>query len=367
MSRVHFADGVLEVALSAELELNRFSRPVMVSDDGVVSTEFTERVNTGMPFWCHCIAGRFSNIHDRGSAVLELKKTVQQHQADVLIAFGSAVALSLADCCCQEMQRSHSSEYDRYSSPSLFAIPGVDGLPAMSSASAYRSYRATGFSRRGIQPAAVIIDPTLIMGESVGRTASAVANTLARCLSTLFSCGYNPPADGIALDGYKRIVQNISEMAISDSLEMRRELMAASLNGTLAMEKGPGLALKLCELLRRDVHTVDEGALMRILIVAEAQLMELCGDNTRAQELFKTLQVPGDQTLSAWISSVFAQLPLPSSLSELGIGPNLVDSAVDELAAQKAPAVASARVLANLLNALDIARFQREDESLCVH
>ena len=52
LSRVHFADGVLEVALSSELELNKRSRPLLVYEPDVVSNEFSERVIAGLPGCC---------------------------------------------------------------------------------------------------------------------------------------------------------------------------------------------------------------------------------------------------------------------------------------------------------------------------
>lgn len=364
MSRVHFADGVLEVALSAELELNRLSRPVLISDESVVNSDFTERVGTGMPFWCDCENHYISNSDRVENSVLDLKEAAMKHRADVLIAYGSALSLRLADACRRELQPMDSSIQSEQS-PSLFAIPGVDGLPALSSLTA--SSRFAKFSKQGIQPATVIIDPTLIIGESEQRTASAVANTLARCLSVYFSDGYNPPADGIALDGYKRIVRHLADIVASDSLEMRRELMAASLNGTLAMEKEPGIAHHLCHQLCRGRGNVDEGALMRLLIVAEVQLMEQSWDNARLTDLCKTLEVPENRRLSEWLIAILSRLPLPGSLKEMNIGERSITSAVNEVITQRASSIPSVQCLVNLLNTMDFNQFHPSDPAIYAH
>ncbi|MEM7256201.1 MAG: iron-containing alcohol dehydrogenase [Pseudomonadota bacterium] len=364
MSRVHFADGVLEVALSAELELNRLSRPVLISDEGMADSEFSERVSTGMPFWCEFTSTQLLRAASRQDSITALKQTALSHRADVLIAYGSALSLRIADACRREMQ-AHNRSGASDLSPALFAIPGVDGLPAL--ASLTPGSRFSKLSRQGIQPTTVIIDPTLIIGESAQRTASAAANTLARCLSACFSSGYNPPADGIALDGYKRIVRHLKEIVATDSLEMRRELMAASLNGTLAMEKEPGIAHHLCHHLIRNLPDVDEGSLMRVLIVVEAQMMEHSWDKARMNELCRTLEVPENQQLSQWLIGVLSKLPLPGSLKEMNIAEPVISAAVDEVTTQKAAAIPSARRLVNVLNTVDFNNFDQPVRSTCTH
>lgn len=349
ISRVHFADGVLEVALSSELELNKFARPLLVSERGAVSDDFKERVSSGIPFWCESSSHQIDPADSSENAIKNLRQLILELNADVIVAFGSSLALRLTDACCRGISNKLNSSVP--TAPEVFAIPGVDGIPTM-------SMPRNGAGRApspdaGIQPAMVIVDPTLMLGESAERTASAAANALARCLSAHFSSAYNPPADGIAIEGFKRIARNISTIAQEDTLEMRRELMAASLNATLAMQKNAGVALELCEIfLRSSTHRIDEGALMRLLIVIEAELVESQWSRERESEVRATLGVPEDVSLKHWLMMLLNSFSLPRSLIELGLNRHAISDAACELAARRYGLVPSAEQLIGRLNAV---------------
>lgn len=349
ISRIHFADGVLEVALSSELELNKFTRPLLVSEKDAVSTEFLERVSAGVPFWSTPNSYQIQQREDAELAISRLQKAIVEMDADVIVAFGSSLALRVTDACCRSLANSHTN--DALTQPEFFAIPGVDGIPTMSMP---RSAAArTPCPGTGIQPAMVIVDPTLMLGESQERTASAAANALARCLSAHFSSAYNPPADGIAVDGFKRIARNISTIAQEDTLEMRRELMAASLNATLAMQKNAGIAHELCKIILRSAsHPIDEGALMRLLIVLEAELMETEWTQQRKTEVRATLGVPDDVSLKSWLATLLSTFSLPRSLIELGINGAATADAARELVARRSGSVPSVEYLIRKLNAV---------------
>ncbi len=353
LSRVHFADGVLEVALSSELELNQLSRPLLVAEQSAVSSEFSERVVAGLPFWCNYTTYEIPARLNPTETNSELRQHLRKASADVVIAFGSSLALSAADACCREISvNAQERTVEVPANPKLFAIPGVDGVPAMSMSR--NDIAWTKHYGVGIQPATVIIDPTLIIGESIERTSGAIADTLARCLSAHFSDGYNPPADGIAMEGIKRILRNVDKLVAEDSLEMRRELMAASLNGTLAMQKETGISHDLCKILLRDSpQPVNTGALMRLLILIEVELLEHTWTHQRRREICMGLGVPDGISLQQWLSSIMEKLPLPGTLSKLGFESNSVIAASEELASTKA-IVPSAKQLVDMLYSINL-------------
>jgi len=336
LSRVHFADGVLEVALSSELELNKLSKPLLVKEQHAVDVEFSERVEAGLPYRCEFESHEISVEHGRQQAMANLQQHLSETKADVVIAYGSSLALSMADACCRQFNPGRMPfENNSGVSPELFAIPGVDGIPIMSMRR--NDATRTTIQEAGIQPTAVIIDPTLIVGESIERTSSAIADALARCLSTYFAEGFNPPAEGIALEGVKRILRNLNTLVEEDSLEMRRELMAASLNGTLAMQQETSIAHQLCNiLLRNSPNLRSRGALMRLLILVEAELLERSWTQQRSGEVRAALGVPAGTGLREWLTSIMENLPLPNSLSRLGIRPSDIRSATGELASSGA-------------------------------
>jgi len=347
LSRVHFADGVLEVALGSELELHNFRNALFVSEPRVVNRDFTERVLSGLPSFVQ--ATTESNPRSTSRISQSLKKC----RADVLIAFGSSRALLVADACCKKLRRERNNSY---ASPELICIPGVDGVPTMSSAAFNEGNRTSAsFRGEGIQATAVIFDPTVILGESVERTASAVATTMARCLSAHLSMGYNPPAEGIAADGFRRIVSNLPALLTDDTLEMRRELMAASLNGTLALQKISGIAAELCDVLvESSTRPLDEGALMRLLIAIEAELMDQTLTADDALEIRTVFGIPQNLSLSQWLKPLLSKLPLPQSFDAMGIHQDQLANAANEIVSRRVMKVPSAPQLCEMLNTVEL-------------
>ena len=357
LSRVHFADGVLEIALSAELERNNLTRPVLVWEKELVSSGFSERVLDGLPFWCEPRFFEIPNRVNRQKNISSLQSLVDESDADVVIGFGSSYALSIANAYHPHSANKRSANKREHTRPikHTFAIPGIDGVPTLSSTPG--SGQGSRFSpiESGIQPSAVIIDVTLMGGESIERKASAVAKAIARCLSAQFSAGFNPPADGIALDGIKRIVQNMTTLITDDSLDMRRELMAASLNGTLAMPITFGLAHELRDLIKITQHSgIDDGALLRLLIIIEAELIERSLSERRSVELRSVLGVPKELQIYRWLMEILEILPLPASLEELGIEVERLDSVVRDVATSNASIVPSAALLLEKMTTLDL-------------
>ena len=362
LSRVHFADGVLEVALGSELELNNLRHALLVSEADV-SSDFTERVISGVPYGVDVSSQVISPSESTEHSLATLVSSVREKNPDVLIAFGSSRVLHLADACCGHFDAVLAGKGSRANKdgtlvPELIAIPGVDGVPMMSSRSR-RRHQVPGRSHRsigeGIQPTAVIFDPTTILGESVERTASAVATTLARCLSAHLSLGYNPPAEGIAVDGFRRIVRNLPALLTDDTLAMRRELMAASLNGTLALQKVSGMAQDICRVLvRSSSGPLDEGALLRLLIAIEVELMEQSLPDTHALEARTAFGIPIGPTLSEWIKPVLQKLPLPESFSAMGIKSDQLAQAASEFSGRRVGLVPTATQLFDMLATVEL-------------
>lgn len=333
LSRVHLADGVLEVALSSELELNKLSRPLLVFEQAAIKGEFTERVIAGLHHRCNPDFHEIPANQSLNSAGVSLLKRLRGIQPDVVVAFGSSLALSAADVSCGQFNiTSRKAAGSAPAQTQLIVIPGVDGVPAISARCNAQSH--SGGSAANSQPIAIIIDPTLIMGESIERTSCAIADTLARCLSVHFSDSYNPPAGGIALDGVRRIVRNLTSLLEEDSLDMRRELMAAGLNATLAMQGQGGIAHALGDiLLRKSAGQVNKGALMRLLILVEAQLLEQYWSEKRCTEVRAALDVPAGKTIRDWLCTIMETLPLPDSLYQLGFSHRDISKATQEFSA----------------------------------
>ena len=90
-------------------------------------------------------------------------------------------------------------------------------------------------------PKAAICDPELTLGLPPLLTAATGMDAIAHCMETFMAPAFNPPADGIALDGLARGWAHIERATRDGSdLDARLQMMSASVQGALAFQKGLG-------------------------------------------------------------------------------------------------------------------------------
>ncbi|MEL6298557.1 MAG: iron-containing alcohol dehydrogenase [Pseudomonadota bacterium] len=331
-TRVHFADGILEEAIWSEVEAKGRKRPLLIGSAHGDDAELLDRIIAGLPVPSR--AKFFADIPrtPRQRHVQHIADTFRREEADVLIAFGGSTAIDLAKLARLSLSTGsdtldllthfEGAAARRHGLPDLIAIPDNRGLgPAVS---AYAPVLLeSGSAQRVISsdliPDVTICDPSIAADVSPDDQASAVAEALARCLEAYLSPGYNPPAEGIAFDGFKRVVDVLSRPRGRLSREARRDVMAANLNGALALQKDLGATHALAMVLRivadRDL---DAGAVCRIIL---PRMLEVYEEQDRAKTLLARRAVGFSETasLADGLLPLLRELPLPSRLSELGV------------------------------------------------
>ena len=101
--------------------------------------------------------------------------------------------------------------------------------------------RKLGFHSWYLVPKVAICDPELTVGLPPMLTAATGMDAVAHCMETFMAAPFNPPADGIALDGLTRAWAHIEEATNNGTnLEARRHMMSASMQGAMAFQKGLG-------------------------------------------------------------------------------------------------------------------------------
>lgn len=101
--------------------------------------------------------------------------------------------------------------------------------------------RKVGLLSPHLVPKSAICDPELTLGLPAKMTAATGMDALSHCLETFMSAAFNPPADGIALDGLRRGWLNIEQATRSPGdREARMNMMSASMQGAMAFQKGLG-------------------------------------------------------------------------------------------------------------------------------
>ncbi len=326
--RVHFGDDILEEALQAELEKCEARRVLLVAERAAFQAVLGDRVMAGLPQQvARCDCYPLERIEAASDA---LPERLVAMDADAVVAFGTARAILAT----QQALRGTRMSARNY--PFFIAVPGVDGLPSVSD-----GFRAADTHA----PSAVIFDPTLVLGESVARTAASGIEIITGCLEAQMSPVYNPPADGIALDGLLRVVTVLPDLMHADTMELRREMMAASLNRSLLRPKGPGPSERICEALTRNgALRVEPAALKGVFLRALAEMVDRTIAPPRRTMLRAVFGDPGEE-LGRAMSRFVAQIPVPATLKDLDLNVETIEKAAGRRAECRALVAILAAVL----------------------
>jgi 4-hydroxybutyrate dehydrogenase len=126
----------------------------------------------------------------------------------------------------------------------LIAVPTTSGTGSEVARGAILivdDHRKLGFHSWHLVPKTAICDPELTLGLPPKLTAATGMDAIAHCMETFMSAAFNPPADGIALDGLERGWAHIERATRNGSdREARFNLMSASMQGAMAFQKGLG-------------------------------------------------------------------------------------------------------------------------------
>lgn len=333
LTRVHFADGVFEEALFAEYEAGKKSRPLVICDADRIVSDAGERLLASFPVRTRPVV--FTDIsHDPREAAAQLAaRSYLEHGCNVLVAFGSSQTIDLAKLT--RLAIAHQNGLVHYTHkqggsrlispnlPDLIAIPNINGFGAAVSAYApvmLESGERTFVLCKKLIPSVTICDPTLTLEAGAEESASAGANAITYCIEAYLSKSYNPPAEGIALDGLQRAVGNLYKViGNGGNIDARREMMAASLNGALALQKGLGASRAISHALSAvSDNKLNHGVLNRITL---PRVLEFNEDSApqKYESLRNVFKLPGDLSVSKGVDRFFQDLPLPRKLGDLGL------------------------------------------------
>ncbi|QIE55807.1 iron-containing alcohol dehydrogenase [Pikeienuella piscinae] len=354
LTRVHFADGVLEEALWGEMSERGRRRPLIVAGPKGPACDAMERLLAALPIKTD--AAFFSGCprFPHEAAARRLAAEYSATERDSLIAFGDRAAINFAKIArlaaadgrpLADLARGGEPKLAD-AAPDLIAIPTIRGYGA--SVSAFASVvtldeRRALLATRLLIPSVAICDPTLTLDADAGESASAGAEAFAACVEAYLARGYNPPAEGIALDGLRRAVRSLHNALRSGALADRRELSAASLNGALAQQKGPGLAYALVNALCAVSSAApDSGAVSRLVLPGVLRMIgadpEHRAGAQRGETVRALLGLDAGADLAEGVRRFMAPLPLPASLSEMGVSLAEIGRAAEEAARDLAAA-----------------------------
>ena len=320
LTRIHFADRVLEDALAEEIARRRIRRPLLLCDTDTARGEALERVADALPV----DARPRRLVLDGASAQADLRcarDALGAAQSDGILGVGGMRPLDLARAL-------------GAAALPVIAIPtGPEtvGLGPLGAGTAQAAPRPPAL------PAAILCDATLTLETGAEALAAGGMDALVHCLESYLSIAYNPPADGIALDGLRRAARNI-EAAVTGTgpgrLAPRRELLAAALDAGLAAQKGVGgveAAAHGLETVAATRHGALHAALLHAVLAFNAPAI---GD--RLSDLERALDLPAGADIAAALTRLAARIGLPRRLSEAGIARSALSAAARRAAADPA-------------------------------
>lgn len=338
LTRIHFADGVLEEALAAEIDALTARRVLVTTERSAVGTGLLDRVLGALPARMTVVVYDRTPPDPREADVLEAAALFAAADGSAIVALGGGAPLDLAKAV--GVIASHGGSLARYAAveggvarirdvlPPIIAIPTTAGTGSEVGRGTVVSLadgRRLGLVSPFLVPEAAICDPTLTLGVGALLTAATGMDALSHCVETFLATAYNPPADGIAIDGLTRAAANI-ERAVADGgdLDARREMMAASMNGALALQKGLGGVHALSHALGAAVdHPLPHGALNAVLL-PHVLAFNAPAVGHRYDTLKRAMGLPPTADLGLAIASLAARIGLPARLSQMGVDEDAV-------------------------------------------
>jgi len=321
------------------------ARPLLVTDSGLAQSamvlEAIERTRAaGLPI------GVFSDVASNPGAT-SIGKGVQRMRAeshDGVIAFGGGSALDAGKAISFLAYQTRpiwdfedvGSNWRRADVEAIrptIAVPTTAGTGSEVGRVSVITDEETQTKRLifhpRMMPVAAIADPELTVGLPAALTAATGMDALAHCLEAYCAPGFHPMADGIAIEGLRRIKVWLP-VAVRDGhrIEARAQMMAAATMGAVAFQKGLGAVHALAHPLGA-LYGVHHGLLNAILMPYVLDFnRSAIGDKMRTLAISLELANPGVDAVIDWIVALRRDLAIPDDLHTIGIDEQNVDTIV---------------------------------------
>jgi 4-hydroxybutyrate dehydrogenase len=217
--------------------------------------------------------------------------------------------------------------------------------------------RKVGILSPYLVPKSAICDPELTLGLPAMMTAATGMDAIAHCLETFMAPSFNPPADGIALDGLWRAWAHI-ERATRDpqDREARLNMMSASMQGAMAFQKGLGCVHSLSHSLGGANPRLHHGTLNAIFLPAVIEFNKDSDSVKNEKKLERIAQAMGltsPAEIGPAIKAMSQKLGLPAGLKDMGVTtdmfPKIIQGALADHSHKTNPRVASEEDYARML------------------
>ncbi len=177
-----------------------------------------------------------------------------------------------------------------------------------------------------MMPSIVISDPELTVGLPPPITAATGMDALAHCLEAYCVRSFHPLAEGIAVEGV-RLIKEWLPVAVRDgkNLAARAGMMAAASMGATAFQKGLGAIHALSHpvgALYDTHHGLTNGVVMPYVLAFNRSAIE---EKLTRLAAWIGLPNPSFEAIMDWVLRLRAEIGIPHTLRELGVGTDRLD------------------------------------------
>ncbi|CAN5178275.1 iron-containing alcohol dehydrogenase [soil metagenome] len=344
LTHVHLDFGSRSL-LASECERVGIKKPLIVTDAGVRAAGVLQKVLDALPASLQGVIYDRTPSNPTEAAVREAAAMFVEHGCDGLIAVGGGSSLDCAKGVA--IAATHPGPLVTYATieggsgkiteavAPLIAVPTTAGTGSEVARGAIvitDDHRKLGFHSWHLLPRSAICDPELTLGLPAGLTAATGMDAIAHCMETFMAAPFNPPADGIALDGLERGWSHI-ERATRDGQdrEARLNMMSASVQGAMAFQKGLGAVHSLSHSLGGVNPRLHHGTLNAMFLPSVVRFNASAPSVIKDKRLDRMARAMGLQSgsdIPDALRDMNARLGLPAGLAAMGVEHALFDRIV---------------------------------------
>ncbi|MBA3623610.1 MAG: iron-containing alcohol dehydrogenase [Methylibium sp.] len=344
ITQVQFDFGAVR-QLGAECARVGITRPLVITDAGVRAAGVLQKALDALKDLPVAVFdGTPSNPTE--AAVRAAREAWKAHGADGLIAVGGGSSIDLAKGLA--ILATHPGELKTYATieggsskitaavAPLIAVPTTAGTGSEVARGAIvivDDHRKLGFHSWHLVPKVAICDPELTLGLPAGLTAATGMDAIAHCMETFLSAAFNPPADGIALDGLERAWAHIERATNGGSdREARKQMMSASMQGAMAFQKGLGCVHSLSHALGGVNPRLHHGTLNAMFLPAVVRFnaeAESVKAERRLERMAHAMGLAAAGNIPEAITAMNARLGLAPGLAALGVERDCFDKVIE--------------------------------------
>ena len=343
LTQIQFDHGAVRL-LRQECERVGIQRPLVVTDPGVKAAGVLQKALDALGDLSVSVFDQTPS-NPTEAAVRAAVEVYRAGGCDGLVAVGGGSAIDCAKGIA--IAATHEGPLTHYAtieggSPRitervapLIAVPTTSGTGSEVARGAIiivDDHRKLGFHSWNLLPKAAICDPELTLGLPPTLTAATGMDAIAHCMETFMSAAFNPPADGIALDGLERGWSSIARATQDGSdREARLNMMSASMQGAMAFQKGLGAVHSLSHSLGGVNPRLHHGTLNAMFLPAvvrfNAQAASVQKDR-RLERMASAMGLASATDIPDAIRDMSARLGLPTGLAAMGVTEDQFDAII---------------------------------------